>query len=333
MPRPPLWFFMTPSAEAPSLKLGDFLRFPLARAILALALIFAIGGIVAPLTVTPAVLSSILPFVGILGVAAFGQHLVIQQRGFDLSVAGIISLAAVVVTRVPDGAPEVTLLLVAIAAAVLVGAAAGLLNGVIINRLGVSPLVTTIAMNALLLGFTFYFSGGVPKSAPPSLTGLVGGRTVGIPNPFLFALFLAAVSHIVITKARIGRNFIAVGVNPVAARALAIPVDSYQIGTYVVAGAFYALAAILLAGFLKTPTPLSGVPYMLTTVAAVVTGGNSLSGDRMDILATLIGSVFLIYLNQLVLSLGLAQSMQSIVQALIILLGVAVPALLRRPEQ
>lgn len=307
----------------------EIIRDPLGRSLFGLALLLLVGGALVPRTVSVEVLLSMLPFAAILGVAAVGQHLVIQQRGFDLSVAGTISMAAVLVTNIPASISGPSGLLAGIVAALMFGVVAGSVNGIFVNRLRVTPLVTTLGMNAVLLGFTYWYSKGVPVSASPSLTAIANQRTFGVPNLMMISVVLFVAAIVILNRTRVGRSFIAVGVNPATARALAIPVDRYQIATYALAGFFFAAAAVLLAGFMRTPTLLSGTPYMLTTVAAVVVGGNPLNGDRASLPATLLGAAFLTYLDQLVLSLGFAQSMQNITQAVIILLGVALPALLR----
>ncbi|KQV36992.1 hypothetical protein ASC96_26575 [Rhizobium sp. Root1204] len=309
--------------------LAEVMKSPLGRSACGLLLLLVVGAILEPRTVSPDVILSMLPFAAILGVAAIGQHLVVQQRGFDLSVTGTISMTAVLVTSIPSSSNGNLGLAFGVFVGLAFGMAAGLVNGVIVNRLRVTPLVTTLGMNAVLLGFTYWYANGVPVSASPALSVFANQRTLGVPNVMLIAAVLFAVAVFILDRTRIGRSFIAVGVNPTAARALAIPVDRYQIMTYAVAGFFFSAAAILLAGFMRTPTLLSGSPYMLTTVAAIVVGGNPLNGDRASLTATLIGAAFLTYLDQLVLSLGFAQSMQNITQAAIIVIGVALPAMLR----
>ena len=144
------------------------------------------------------------------------------------------------------------------------------------------------------------------------------------------AIVIAALMFI-IGRTTIGRRFIAVGVNPLAAHAVAIPVDLYRIGTYVVAGLCYAGAGVMLAGYLSIPTVFCGSPYLLGTAAAVVVGGNSIGGGvRGSVIATVIGAFFLTYLDQLVLAAGFETSMQDIVEALIVVSGVALPVVARR---
>lgn len=289
-----------------------------------------IGGLLAPQSVSSSALLTMLPFMSILGVAAIGQHLVVQQRGFDISVAGIISLSAMIVTNVAErkaGTPDIAL---AVFLALAAGAAVGAVNGLFVTLMRVPPLVTTIGINALAIGATVYVSGGVPRAVPDALGKLALGRTLGLPNTFIVMLVIATVVVFVERRTVVGRQFVAIGTNPAAARALGIRVAAYSWMTYTVAGLFFALAGVLLAGFVSVPTIMCGDEYMLATVAAVVVGGNALTGGRASVPATIFGAFFLTYLGQLVLSVGFERAMQDVIKAGIIILGVALPEIARR---
>jgi len=105
----------------------------------------------------------------------------------------------------------------------------------------------------------------------------------------------------------------------------------YGIVTYAVAGFIYATAAIMLSGYLVSPTVLCGLPYLLGTIAAVVVGGNSIGGGvRGSVVATIVGAFFLTYLGQLVTALGFGGSAEDLAQAVIVLGGVALPGMVRR---
>lgn len=297
----------------------------LARAALALLILFAVGGLIAPLTFSAGIWLGILPFIGILGIASLGQHLVVQQRGFDLSVAGVMSLSAVVISsQLPLDASAAEVVIYAIGVLVL-GTIIGVMNGVLVSKFRIPPIVTTIGMNAILVGFALYLSGNVPSSSPQLLTDFANSRVWYLPTPFVIMIVISAITAFVMAKSVIGRRFVAVGVSPEASKALAISVSRYRIGTYALAGFLFSLAGLLLAGYLTSPAVQSGMPYMLTTLAAVIVGSNPLNGDRGSILATMIGAVFLSYLNQLVLVLGFDYATQAVVQAVIVLAGVAVP--------
>jgi ribose transport system permease protein len=101
--------------------------------------------------------------------------------------------------------------------------------------------------------------------------------------------------------------------------------------TYATAGLMYAIAALMLSGYLVSPTVLCGLPYLLGTIAAVVVGGNPLGGlTKGSVVATVIGAFFLTYLAQLVTALGFGSSAEDLADALIVLGGVALPEITRR---
>src|SRR5271154_887759 len=110
----------------------DLTELPLAaKALIATALLVLIGGIAAPSTVSVAAILSTLPYFAILAVASIGQHLVIQQRGLDLSTAGIMSFVAVVVTKLPDSSTDPGVVIFYVIAALAISAAIGAVTGLI----------------------------------------------------------------------------------------------------------------------------------------------------------------------------------------------------------
>ncbi len=300
------------------------------RAMAALILLLAIGGLLAPVTVQPAAIAGLLPFAGILAVAAVGQHLVVQQRGLDISVAGTFSLAAVLVTALQTGSGSAVEAWGLVALALAAGAAIGLANGLTVTRLGVPPLVVTIAVNSILFGLVIQVSGGTPQAVAPAIGEFSLGRTLGIPNPFVVALVLVLAVAFVMAKTTLGRRFLVSGLNPATGSALGFRVKAFQVGAYVAGGVLFAAAGVIFAGLSNVPSLMSGNDYMLATVAAYVVGGNSIAGDRGSVLATGIGAFFLTYLGQLVVSLGFDTSVQFLIQAAIVLLGVSLPTIAHR---
>lgn len=282
--------------------------------------LFAAGFAINPKTVSESSIYSMLPFFSILGIAAIGQTLVVMQRGLDLSVAGAIAAAAVGFTKtanVQDGG-----IVTGIAVALGVVAVAGLITGIAVTRFHVTPLVATLAINALLLSFTNWYSGGFPTGAPGAINQFALGKAFGVPNLVVVAVVLTVVAHLVLRNSVQGRRFAAAGENPRAARAAGIPVLRYQLATYVIASLFYGLAGILLAAYIKTPPIFSGTSYLLGTVAAVVLGGTALSGGRGSVIASLGGALFLSQLGAIVLGIGLPTSAQQVIQAVAIILVV-----------
>jgi ribose transport system permease protein len=310
----------------------DLTELPLAaKAFIATAILVLIGGIAAPSTISTAAILSTLPYFAILAVASIGQHLVIQQRGLDLSTAGVMSFCAVVVTKLPDGSTDTGVVIFWIFAALAIGALIGAITGLIVTLLQVPPLVTTIGVNAILFGLTYFVSTGASVQSPPMMVKFFTGSFLYMPTLVWMLILVAGVTVFVLTFTTVGRRFIAVSVNPAAAHVVGVPLKAYSILTYTIAGFMYAIAALMLSGYLVSPTVLCGLPYLLGTIAAVVVGGNPLGGlTKGSVVATVIGAFFLTYLAQLVTALGFGSSAEDLADALIVLGGVALPEITRR---
>src|SRR3984885_3819340 len=282
--------------------------------------------IVSPLLAAGSVSGSsiliVFSFASVLAIAAIGQTLVVQQGGLDLSVPGVISLAAVFVTKFPAG--DNAALALWIGAALASGVVSGFICGTAITRFYVTPLVATLAVNALLYGTVLYLTKGTSTEAVPSaLSNFTVGRLLGVPLLALFTLVAVVLVEVGVRCSAMGRRFVAVGVSARAARAAGIRVVGYKTATYAAAGFFYALAGVLLSGYLRVPSLLVGQNYLLPTITVVVLGGNSLLGGAGSVAATAIGAIFLVQLQQVIIGMGAPTSAQFIIQAAIILLGMA----------
>jgi ribose transport system permease protein len=286
----------------------------------ATVVLFAVSPLLAHDSLSSSAVVSMLPFAAILAIAAAGQTLVIQQGGLDFSVPGAISLAGVLVTTITGGADGK----LPLALAVIFGVAllTGLLNSIAVTRLGITPLVATIGVNAILIGTVLEVSGGsIASEAPPVLTRFAGGKLLGIPTTVFVAVGLLAVLAILLRTTVWGRRFDVSGANPRAARVAGVAVGRYQLGAYVGASLLYAVAGVLLAGFLGTPSLFAGDPYLLSTIAVVVLGGTALGGGRGSVMATGVGALFLSQLQQVVLAMGAANAVQNLIQGAIIALS------------
>lgn len=275
----------------------------------------------APSSVAPGALAGSLPFAAILAIVGLGQMLVVQQGGFDLSVAGAVSLAVVIATHVPGGnnAELLPAVLMAVGCAVV----AGVLNGILVGLLQLNAIIATIGTNALLYAGVFAVSGGVPKITTPLLAHIAGGETFGIANAVFFALAALLVVAFVMKKTVGGRRFEVMGANPLLARTVGLPVR-LQMLAYVFAQLLYCLAGVLIAGITREPTAFQGDSLLLPSVAVVVLGGTSLLGGRGFPVSTVIAAFFLNQLSQFALAVGVPYSAQTIIQALALGFGIGV---------
>lgn len=279
-------------------------------------LLFAVSAAVAPRTMSSISLLAMLPFAAVLAVAAVGQTFVVQQRGIDLSVGGIISAAAITVSVVPakHGFPAA----VAVILALVLCAAVGVLNSILVSKLAITPLVSTLAVNALLTGAVMLYTKGSPATASEDLATAVSANILGLPALVWFALIFVAVIAVITSKTAAGRRFVLSGANPAAAIISAIRVDRNVLFAYVGGAVCYGIAGILLAGFLRNTTVGVGNAYLMSVIAVVIVGGTPLSGGRGTVIGTAISALFLSQLMQLVLTLGAPTASQMLIQAIAI---------------
>jgi ribose transport system permease protein len=311
----------------PTTGAGRSLRTRLRNPFLAIwpatVLLFAVSPLIADGSLRLSSLQSTLPFAGVLAIVGIGQTLVIQQRGLDLAVPGMISLGAIVVTRVADG--QADRLGLAVLAAIGACVAAGLISAVAIVYLGITPLVATLAVNALLLGTILKItSGSSTSTAPHALATFASHRILGFSAIVWLAIALVIVVGVVSRHTVIGRRFTMIGTSPAAAYAAGYPVLRYRLVTYCLAGLFYGVGAILLAGYVRTPGLSAGDTYLLPSIAAVVLGGTSPAGGAGTVVGTLGGALFLTQLQQVVFGAGASQAVQLVIQAAAIGLGMAI---------
>jgi ribose transport system permease protein len=284
------------------------------------AVLFGVSPLVAHGALSHASLQAMLPFAGILAIAAIGQTLVIQQGGLDLSIPGTFSLGVVLVVVVPGGhSGDLPWGLIVVA---LMGLTAGLLNGLAIAWVGITPLVATLGMNGVLIGVEQQITGGsINYAATNNWATFAGSKVFGITILAWVALVAVLILAVVMRRSVWGREFELVGANPQAARAAGLAVRRYQISSYMLAGLCYALAGALLAGFLGHPQIDAGNDYLLPSIAVVVLGGTVLGGGRGSLIATAGGVLFLSQLDQVLLDLGVSQAVQYVIQGAIVALG------------
>ncbi|MFJ5956478.1 ABC transporter permease [Paenarthrobacter sp. NPDC092416] len=296
---------------------GQLTRSPILIATVAL---FLLSWAIAPGSVSRSSIDSLLPFAAILAITAIGQTLVVMLKGIDLSVPGMMTMGALVSTQfAAKNSDNVALALVVVA---VIAVVVGLINGLVIAVFSVTPLVATLAMNALLLGAALAYSGGTPTRAPQSVSDFALDKTLGVSNTVWLSVLLVVVVALATKRTVWGRRLVAVGANESAARIAGVRVITLKVSGYVAAALCYSGAGVLLAGYISTPNTNVGNQYLLPAIAAVVVGGTALNGGRGKILGTAIGALFLSQLTQLVLSLGAPSSTQLLIQAAVIAVAV-----------
>lgn len=268
-----------------------------------------------------------------LALAAAGLALVVLVGGLDLSVAGVIAVSnAILTTQLRGGVLTQILVLLAVIA---LGAVIGFLNGFIVTRFRLEPVVVTLGTGFVLGGVALLL---LPKPAgiDPSATGVVSvvtGEIFGIP---IGALVLALIfwGWWAIRRSRFGSALIAVGSDPEAAAQNGIAVNRTKLAAFTGSGALYALAGIALTSQTLGGDPLTGGSFLLGTFAAVVIGGLRLGGGRGSISGALLGAITITIAVNVLFVLGFASYWSTIARGLLLLLAIALQSvavlLLRR---
>ena len=233
----------------------------------------------------------------VLAMLSLGQTLVICTRGIDLSVAPILGLTALVdgLLAQASGLP----LWGAAAIAVAIGLVLGLLNGFLVARLAIPPIITTLGTYSLYSGLMFLLSNGNQVDAVPHAYGLFGNASLlpFLPVPIPVAVLLAALALIalLLEATRFGRNVLAVGNNAEAAFVAGINVTRTQIGAYTVSGLLAAIAGLVFVCYTGSATVTTGTGdhLELQSIAVALIGGAAISGGRGNMVGTVLGALFL----------------------------------------
>ena len=268
--------------------------------------------------------------VTVYGILAIGMTLVIITGGIDLSVGSILAFSAMTTGWLFSivGVPFV----LALVCGILVGAAAGLVSGLLITFARLPPFIATLAMMTIARGLANkYTDGNVVSGWPDALNRLNTYRHFGVitaTTAFFLLLVLATWAFLKFRPA--GRNLYAIGGNPEVARLAGIPVRLYIISVYVVSGALSAVAGMANAARLQTSQPYDGLGYELTAIAAVVIGGASLSGGVGSMGGTLIGVLIIGVLNSGLSQIGAQTYDKDVIIGVMIAAAVAFDTLIRR---
>lgn len=224
-----------------------------------------------------------------LGLVALGQSFVIIGGSIDLSVANLISVSAVLAAYFMQGQPGA--IAQGVALVLIVAAAVGIVNGLLVARLKVSPLIATLGMGLVLQGILTVSFTQLQGAVPPVYQKVAYGQIAGIPVAVigLFAFAVLAAQGLRHTKA--GAHLLAVGGNAESARLAGIGCARVLVGAHVLSALMAGLAGLYLAGWLGAATPWVGRDggYDLDSIAAVVIGGTLLAGGRGSIAGTLAG--------------------------------------------
>jgi ribose transport system permease protein len=262
----------------------------------------------------------------VLLVLAVGSTYVILTGGIDLSINGILVFSGVIaaMAMVAVGGDNPGVLLVGLVCGTVSGTAWGLLNGFLVAKAKIPPLIVTLGTMGMSLGFALLLTRGVDISdVPESLVLTVGsGRIAGMPILVIITAGVFVVGALVLTFTRFGRYTYAVGSSPEACRRASIDVTAHLIKVYTVAGLLSGLAGYLSLARFATTTLGGHSTDNLQVIAGVVIGGTSLFGGSGGLIGTLIGIIIPVMLLDGFVVLGLPPFWQQVAVGAVLIIAV-----------
>jgi ribose transport system permease protein len=268
-------------------------------------------------------LSTLTPSVGILILVAIGQAFVIGTGGIDLSLPATMTLVGALLLKESAGQSDQLIQALIVCAGVCI--AIGLVNGILIEALGLSSLVVTLAVGQLVAGGTRLYRGPVPpvQQVPHTLAKWASADVGGVSYILMFSFVLAGITTYFLHRAVVGRRLVAGSTAERAAVFSGIKARLYRVAAYVVAALIYGVGGLLAAGQTGTPDLTLGDPYLLTSLVAVVLGGAVLTGGRVSPIATLMGAIFITVLDFDLRVEGLSAGARMIVQGAVLVIGLS----------
>ena len=233
---------------------------------------------------------SVLRYNSMFALIALGMCFVIMTGGIDLSVGSTAAMASVVSALLsPYG------LVPGLLGGVAAGAAVGILNGLIVTRLGILPFIATLAtmLAASGTGLLLADNQSVSVSYDTAFTELGQGDRLGLPVPALMAAVAYLAGWVLLNFTAFGRYVLAVGGGEDAARLMGLPVDRVKFLVYALSGTLAGLAGVILAAQFGAGQPTEGIGWELFAIASVVVGGTLLTGGVGSVGATLAGALLL----------------------------------------
>jgi simple sugar transport system permease protein len=277
-----------------------------------------------------------------LGLLTMAMMVTMLTAGINLSVIASANLSSIVAALIltsllgPEsgGAASAGVVLLAIGAALLTSAVIGLLNGLLIANLEVSPILATLGTMILLNGVALVITRGYVISGFPDAIRFIGnGQVLGIPMPMIIFVVCAAVMALILRRARLGMNIYMLGSNPVACRFSGVNNARVLLLTYLISGLYAGIAAIVMMSRFNSAKADYGESYLLMTVLASVLGGVSAAGGSGEVLGVVIALIILQFVSSGLNLLGVSNFLTIAIWGIILIAVMAVNHLSEQMRQ
>ncbi|QKJ67290.1 ABC transporter permease [Deefgea piscis] len=254
-----------------------------------------------------------------ISIMAVGMTFVLSAAEIDLSFGAVVALSAVTVALLlPYG------MIIAVPAALLVGAVCGLINGLFVSKVGIPSFLVTLGMTGIITGITRWVTDlqTIPVDNE-TFAFIFGSGDIGpISVLFIWMMVIAAGGHVLLRKTSFGKEVLASGGNKISAMYSGINVNRVKLYVLVLNSTLAALAGILYAGRLQSARYTLGESDLMMVIAAVIIGGTSLFGGKGTVIGALIGALIMGMVNNGLVLMGLNVDQQLILRGIIIIFAV-----------
>lgn len=263
----------------------------------------------------------------VLTIAALGMTLVILTEGIDLSVGPVLGLCGVVMATLMVGG---TPLVPALAAALGVGLVAGLVNGLLVARIGMPSFIVTLGTFGIAQSIAMVItSGNSVTGLPPAVRLFNEGIFLGIPVPVWAAIVVFGVTWVLLYRTRFGRYTLAIGGNRRALALSGVRVTRWHVAVYAYCGLLTAIASFIMTARMNAAHPNIAVGLEFDAIAAVILGGTSFEKGRGGIAGTVVGALAVAVLRNGLNLLGVGTEWQVAIVGIVIICAVALDAIRR----
>jgi ribose transport system permease protein len=256
-----------------------------------------------------------------LGIVSIGQTFPIILAGIDLSVGSVINMVMCLTAGLPGGQGHllIPVIIIVIAMALFVG----FINGYVIARTGVHPLIVTLGMMSVIQGALLLYTKIPVGPIPEAFYFFAWADVWFLPFPFLLFCAIAALGIFILRRTTIGRYIYATGGNEEIARLSGIPTARVKIFTYMFCSFTAAITGLFLASRLGSPGPLGAESFMLDSITPVLIGGTALTGGKGGIVGTIAGVFIMTILGNVFNLIGVHSYWQWVISGIILIISVA----------
>lgn len=309
--------------------------------LIAMSVFFSIAS---PNFLTPSNINNILLATMINGVLSVGALYVVVTGGIDVSIGTSMTFVSVMlgVFMTWWGFPA----WLGIICGLLTGALVGLINGIMVTKMKITPFIATLGMQMVTAGLAIVITGGTPIY----FTKISGYQNIALGSPFgswfaslgiqdyavnsgvLIMFLLAIIFGVILSKTSFGRYLYAIGNNRESTRLSGIKVDQWELFAYIVAGCMAAVAGILMTSRMNTAYPSIGSGYEMNAVAACVIGGASLAGGKGSMKGAVLGAFIMSVLTNGLRLLSVSTEWQKVLTGVIIIVAVYIDIIGKRKK-